>query len=202
MSKNPCFNLNIALNNDVGPLSLDELNSKLLYSLRKITEINVDNYEAVLRFKKNFDFFEAFIEIDLIPSEDVIQEEPDEFAEASDEEPIYTSITILVDVNDVKLSDIETVLTRIQTFILNEMINKMKQELTVYPDVKNEDVTIHFKESPNVLKSLKGFDIKEIVGNYEDIRIKVFGNKLVVSGDIKNGTIVKIDNLIRANLAD
>jgi len=199
MTKNPSFNLNIALNNEVKPVSFEELHSKILYSLHSIVENEISDYGEVLRFEKQFDTFYTFVDISLHCSENDL---PEDIDETDEEMMLYDSISILVDISEVKLSSIKTVLMRTQSFILNELINKIKRELTIYSDIKNEDITIHFKETPNVLQSFKGFDIKEIVGNYESFKIKAFENKLVISGNIKDGTIEKIYDLIRANLVN
>jgi hypothetical protein len=198
ITKNPSFDLNIALNNEVTPVPFEELHSKILYSLSSFDENNLINYGEVLRFKKSFDTFEAFVDISLHCSED----DPGEIEEATEEMMLYDSISILVDINGVKLSSIIAVLAKTQSFILNELINKIKRGLTISTDIKNEDITIHFRDTPNMLQSFKGFDIKEIVGNYEDFRIKVFENKLVISGNIKDRTVEKIYDLIRANLVN
>lgn len=197
VAKDPGFNLNIALNSGIEPLARQELNEKLSNSLSELFVGTINNFGNMIQFKKDFGSFEAVFEIHLDPSGDLDQSELEDADESND---MYDSFIILADVNNLKLSRIKTTLNEVQTFILQVLIEKIKTRMVVNPELRKEDIAIQFKEPPKIIQSLRGFDIKEIRGNYEHYTVKAYDNKLVISGVIDENTIEKIDGLIRANL--
>lgn len=199
MAKDPGFNLNIALNSEIEPLTYQELNRRLSISLSEIFIGTINNFGEMIRFKKEFESFEAIFEIHLNPSGDMNQSE---FENTDEPSNMYNSFLILADINNLKLSRIKTTLNEIQAFILQVLIEKIKTKMVVVSsELRSEDVSIQFREPPKVIQSLSGFDIKEIYGNHESYNVKAYDNKLVISGTINENTIEKIDGLVRANLA-
>jgi hypothetical protein len=197
MAKDPGFVLNIELNNKIDSISYQELNQRLSNSLSQIPVGTICTQGEVLRFRKKFDSFDANFEIHLNLEDDIAQ---GEFEGSDESNDMYESFLILVDINNLNLSKIKRVLGEIQTFIFQVLIKKITEEMLVYPQTRNEDITIQFKEPPKIIQSLKGFDIKEISGNHENYNVKAYNNKLVISGMINENTIDKIDGLVRANL--
>ena len=197
VAKDPGFALNIALNSKIEPLNYQELNQRLSNSLAEIFIGTTNNIGEILRFKKEFQSSEASFEIHMNLADDTDQNDSGDMAETDDK---YDSFIILVDIRNLKLSKIKSVLNEIQSFIIGVLIEKIKVRITVSPEIRTEDISIQFREQPKVIQSLKGFDIKEINGNYENYRVKAYDNKLVISGMINENTIDKIDGLIRANL--